>query len=503
MMMVEEQGVRSSSETPAAPPPTTHRRPRVREVSSRFMSPASSPSSTSSNLASKSPLHRQQERSTSVHKQRRQLEFEPLTSADDNLVRNYSSTAKKHHHFHQEQPQRAGNKFKEKENEIGDQVDGGGAKQLSVPGRYANFTPSRPATPNPMATTTASMDRMLPSRFRLTTSTPAAKLLQSSGMSLSAQCKVNTSLETKDPPPSSSSSICLHDNSIGAQTLHDLRSSMPDPADMFPTVSNRLNNSIVGDSFSKLGATPCSRSLNLPLSKPVKVGGGPCLPPVAPYPRLQGTDARRGRKVSSHQEDVHSLRLLHNHYLQWRFANAKAELSMQARNRETERTLYSHSVKMSDLYDSVKRKRIELGLLQRSKILTTILEAQMPYLDEWSALEGEYSLSLSEVIQALLNASSQLPIYGNIRQVDLKEVGEALSCAVKLMETIGFHVQSFMPKAEELEISISELARVTGGERALIEECGDLLSRAYNSQVEECSLRSQLIQLHQFRKDER
>jgi hypothetical protein len=38
-------------------------------------------------------------------------------------------------------------------------------------------------------------------------------------------------------------------------------------------------------------------------------------------------------------------------------------------------------------------------------------------------------------------------------------------------------------QAEETEHLISELARVTGGERALIEECGDLLSMTYNSQV--------------------
>ena len=41
----------------------------------------------------------------------------------------------------------------------------------------------------------------------------------------------------------------------------------------------------------------------------------------------------------------------------------------------------------------------------------------------------------------------------------------------------------FLMQAEEAEHLISELARVTGGERALIEECGDQLSITYNSQV--------------------
>lgn len=38
-------------------------------------------------------------------------------------------------------------------------------------------------------------------------------------------------------------------------------------------------------------------------------------------------------------------------------------------------------------------------------------------------------------------------------------------------------------QAEETETLISELARLTGGEKALVEECGDLLSNTYTSQV--------------------
>lgn len=38
-------------------------------------------------------------------------------------------------------------------------------------------------------------------------------------------------------------------------------------------------------------------------------------------------------------------------------------------------------------------------------------------------------------------------------------------------------------QAEEMDASISELARVSGGERALVEECGHLLFKTYTSQV--------------------
>ncbi|MCI21498.1 protein ENDOSPERM DEFECTIVE 1-like, partial [Trifolium medium] len=65
--------------------------------------------------------------------------------------------------------------------------------------------------------------------------------------------------------------------------------------------------------------------------------------------------------------------------------------------------------------NSVNRKRIELELLRRSKTLSIVLEAQIPYLDEWSAMEEDYSVSITEAIQALLNASMQLPTGGNVR----------------------------------------------------------------------------------------
>ncbi|KAF7801293.1 protein ENDOSPERM DEFECTIVE 1-like [Senna tora] len=365
--------------------------------------------------------------------------------------------------------------------------------------------------------------------------TAAAKLLQASGMSLGSQSsKSNAGSPQKDTNSVSvdTASVCSDDENgsnsgvnCSIQSLPELRSSMSE-GDMLPTVSTRSVDEKTGNKGAvrtsgdnmKFPTTPLSRSLSLSLSgsehllnhsirgsekqvpstvkhytNSVKVGGL-CLPPVPPCPK-PGIDTRKGKKGSSHQEDVHCLRLLYNRYLQWRSANARAESLMKAQQRESEKSLYSLAMKISELRDTMKMKRIELGLLQRAKTLSNILEAQIPYLDEWSTLEEDYSVSLTEIVEALLNASVQLPVGGNVR-VDTKEVGEALNSAAKVMETVVSHVQRFMSKVEQTDISISELARIVGGERGLIGECGDLLAKAYKSQVEECSLRSQLIQQH-------
>lgn len=262
--------------------------------------------------------------------------------------------------------------------------------------------------------------------------------------------------------------------------------------------NDRETNVSIGSVAEKIGNNLLSRSVSLSSSVAKQCGSGSGnlhLPPVAPQFAKSGVGARRGKKVSSHQEDVHSLRLLYNRYMQWRFCNARAAFSMKAQQKECEKALYSVATKISEMRESTIRKRIELELLRRSKTLSTVLEAQIPYLDEWSAMEEDYSVSITEAIQALLNASAQLPTVGNVR-VDVRELGESLNSALKMMETIVSNTQRLMPKAEETDTSISELARVVGGERALIGECGDLLSKTYDSQVEECSLRGQLIQLH-------
>ncbi|XWS18050.1 hypothetical protein CRYUN_Cryun32bG0009000 [Craigia yunnanensis] len=503
-MMVQAEEV-ADNNSHAMAPPLSHppqRRPRMREVSSRFMSPVAS---SYSGDPGKSLLLKQQH-SISAQQQRRHLEME----ADENrpapsetprslespFINTNSNTnmQKKHHHS---------------------KIYSDSSKLF---GRSTTITTLKPDTPTPTITSFDRTASLAPSSSRIrlnhrsanisstAKASAAARLLQSSGMALSLQSNASSSSQE-------ASSVSAYDKGGTPLSLLDFCSSMPE-ADMLPSVSTRLltdrNVNNDGDSSKLPASSPFSRSLDSPLStyqpylfhhpnppikgKPTKMG--PLSRPPVPSHTKLGTDAiRRPKKVSGHQENLHSLKLLHNHYLQWRYANAKAEASVQIEKGETERILYSLEVKISELYDCVRRKRTELQLLRRMKTLSKILEAQMPYLEEWSAFQGDYLNSLSEAIKSLLNTSHRLPISWNIVKADTREIGEAMKSAIKLLEMILCHVQNFMPKAEEMDSLISELARVAGGERALIEGCGDLLFKENTLQVEECSLRGQLIQM--------
>ncbi|KAM5589015.1 hypothetical protein ABKV19_007115 [Rosa sericea] len=413
-LMVEKLAS-GTGEGAAAPHP--QRRPRVREVSSRFMSPvAGDPLPTRSPLpkhqqgqgvSTPSPYLAERQRSSSVNRPRRHLDLEPFRCSDENRP------------ARPESPLPPDQARKQRPVPVPFKENGGGKAQQhhlpkSCPGKGSNNTPSRPDTPMVTASLDRTRIRQRSSNSNVSSATAATKLLQSTTEATSSD---------------------TNHTQITRRCLPDVRSSMPE-ADMLPTVSsrqmiekscNRPNATVNGSDFSKFSASPCSRSLNLPLSSSEhllfqsikgsdKLESAFSKPPVPPCASAKpGSEIRKGKKVSSLREDAHSLRLLQNRYLQWRYANATAQASMLAQQTETERTHYSLALKITELYDSVKRKRIELGVLQRTKTLSTILEAQIPYLDQWFSLQEDYSISLAEATQALLNASLRLPISANVK----------------------------------------------------------------------------------------
>lgn len=441
---------------PAPVPPPSTRRPRVREVSSRFMSPISSSSSSSSSssagdlhqLTSNSPRHHHQhqnQRSTSAQRMRRQLK---MPEGDENRPSETARSLDSPFPFQQ--------------------VDGGKNPKQQIRSKPLKENGHRLDTPTTAMLPPPSRSRL--NQQRLLTASAATRLLRSSGISLS------------------SSTDGEEDNN----NREIFKSNGPD---LLPTIRTQAK------AFNTPTASPLSRSLSsddasmfrdVRASLSLKNGVGLSLPPVAPNSKIQA-DTKKQKKALGQQADVHSLKLLHNRYLQWRFANANAEVKTQSQKAQAERMFYSLGLKMSELSDSVERKRIELQHLRRVKAVTEIVESQTPSLEQWAVLEDEFSTSLSETIEALLNASLRLPLDSKIK-VETKELAEALVVASKSMEGIVQNIGNLVPKTQEMETLMSELARVSSIEKASVEDCRVALLKTHSSQMEECYLRSQLIQ---------
>ncbi|XP_010512294.1 PREDICTED: QWRF motif-containing protein 6-like [Camelina sativa] len=446
---MEAKTTGSKQNQPLTPAIST-RRPRVREVSSRFMSPVTSSSSSSSSAGdlhffttSSSPKHHQlHQRSVSAQRHRRQLK---MSDGDENRS---SETAARS----LDSPftlSLTGKTSKQSQ-----------LKQPLKENSHRLETPTLPILPPP------SRSRL--SQHRLLTASVATRLLQSSGIS--------------------------NDKREGVINGQD--KSKSNGSDQFPTLScrtihPRVFNSCVTSSLNRTVSSPLSSCTGRESSSFSRIGL-PALPPVAPNSKA-AADSKKQRKASEQLEDVHSLKLLHNRYLQWRFANANAEMKTHAQKAQTETMLYSFGSKISELHDSVQKKRIELQRLLRIKALLAITESQTPCLEQWAAIEEEYSTSLSQTIQAFSNASLRLPLDGHI-MVDSKQLGDSLVAASKIVDGITQNVVNYMPKAKEMESLVSELTRVTSREKSLAQDCGVALLKTHPSHIEECSLRSQLMQ---------
>nr|XP_043623085.1 protein ENDOSPERM DEFECTIVE 1-like [Erigeron canadensis] len=509
-----------SADTPAPSvrPQQQHRKPRVREVSSRFMSPSPSNSSFSSSSSAAGDLHSftiktpkpspnnnnsnryspapTDNRSSKPSSSRRLLL--PHRASQDNLQPPFSSNHENipetirsmdygfstTHKKPQQQPRAL---FKE--NDI--------PKSSSSSTNFKPTKSSRSDTPVP-----TTCDRIVPSRFRLpqqnhnrqtaAVASDATKLLQS----------------TVSLPKNESESNSCPNSPMYPRTwpLPDTRSSFSDDEEdrLLPSRSfRRTSSTIVDGSGQTKFSTPnslCSRSVNLPISlktskPPLSSAASTTMLPPQPTSTKTGVGLKKGKKPpQASPEDVHSLKLLHNHFLQWRFANAKAQAAMHSQTKQMENQFFSLGTDIANLRDTVKRKQAELNELQRIKAVSAIVEAQMPYLDQWSDLEEDYTCSLSGATNALSNSLLRLPVSGNV-QVNTKEIAVALDSAAKTTDMIVHNMLSLLPKAEETDTLTSELANVVDTEKALVEECENLLLTTHNLQVEDCSLRGQLMQL--------
>ncbi|XP_078430356.1 QWRF motif-containing protein 2-like [Wolffia australiana] len=261
----------------------------------------------------------------------------------------------------------------------------------------------------------------------------------------------------------------------------------------------RPSSPVTGSSPLRRPVQPSSPSRN---SSPLRMrSGGPGQglgtggqPSIAPSMIDFASDLGRTRKGELRVEEAHLLRLLHNRHLQWLYINARASSSLSAQKLTAERLLYSASVIIADLRDSVDIKRINIQMLVESMKLSSILKSQMVYLEDWSFLEEEHFNSLNGATEALRGSILRLPIVAGAK-ADVEDVKDAVRSAVGVMQAMGNSIISALSKVESTCSLVSELAKVAAQEQALLDQSRDLLSVAAAMHVKQSSLRGQLLQL--------
>ncbi|CAN6563916.1 unnamed protein product [Malus baccata var. baccata] len=204
----------------------------------------------------------------------------------------------------------------------------------------------------------------------------------------------------------------------------------------------------------------------------------------------------KGKKGASYIEDAHKLRLLYNRCLQWRFANARAEVVLYVQKVNAERTLLNVWNSTISLWDSVIKKRIDLQQLKLELKLKSVLNDQMAYLDDWGLLETEHIAAFSGAMEDLEASTLRLPVTGGAR-ADLDSLKVAICSAVDVMQAMASSICCLLSRVEGVNSLASELAVVAAQEKAMLDECEVLLASAAAMQVEEYSLRTHLMQTKQ------
>ncbi|QCE14022.1 QWRF family [Vigna unguiculata] len=169
-------------------------------------------------------------------------------------------------------------------------------------------------------------------------------------------------------------------------------------------------------------------------------------------------DFKMGKKSASYIEDAHQLRLLYNRYLQWRFANARAEDVLYIQNAIVEKTLYNVWITSLSLWESVLRKRINLQQLKLDLKLNSVLNDQlMTYLDDWAVLERDHIDALSGAVEDLEASTLRLPVTGG-EIVYIEHLKVAICQAVDVMQAMGSGICSLLSRVEGMNSLISEVA---------------------------------------------
>ncbi|XP_019156595.1 PREDICTED: QWRF motif-containing protein 9-like isoform X2 [Ipomoea nil] len=206
-----------------------------------------------------------------------------------------------------------------------------------------------------------------------------------------------------------------------------------------------------------------------------------------------GTDTR-GKAGENWFADVHEFRLLYNRHLQWRFANAKTDSAYFKLTETAERNLYNVQLANSKLLHSVKSKQTELLLLKQNLKLYRILKGQVPCFENWCLIDKEHCSSLSSAICALEVSTIRLPVVNGAR-ADIQKLKRAICSAVNMVQAIAPSICLLQSKVEQMSSLLIELSSTVSSEHSSLDQCRDLLSTVTDMQVKHCSLRTHLIQL--------
>eukprot|EP01018_Ginkgo_biloba_P022484 Gb_12261 [translate_table: standard] len=240
-------------------------------------------------------------------------------------------------------------------------------------------------------------------------------------------------------------------------------------------------------------------------------------------------EAAHETQMDTSQAQMHIQSFLSFHVLNWtQGSNAHPELirlpcskicgriytshALKPTKAQVQNALYNVWAKTSQLRSSVVVKRIQLQKARHEEKVNNVLAAhkmlyiyiyiycffysQAEQLEDWAILEKEHTSAVTGAMECLDAAIIRIPLVGGAK-ADVRSVKQVMAFAVDVMNGIQVAARKFLPQAEKVDSLLPELAETVTQERALLQECVELLEGVASLEVEERSLRTHLIQLQQ------
>ncbi|KAJ4803065.1 QWRF motif protein (DUF566) [Rhynchospora pubera] len=216
-----------------------------------------------------------------------------------------------------------------------------------------------------------------------------------------------------------------------------------------------------------------------------RVGGG--------MGSVMGLFARRKKVDPVEEETVHQLRITLAQLMQWRFINARAGAAMDRQRFVSERKLFYVWLRLAEMRNVVTAKQV---LLQRGRIkvkLQSLLVPQVKLLMKWEQVARPHVDAVAVLGKVLGATCLSVPLVEGA-QANIVSLHRCLRVTMDVMKDIEAKARTFYSNAETVRLLFVELTKTILSEIEGLQELINLSQKILLLQMEEVSLRTNLIQ---------
>ncbi|KAF0928674.1 hypothetical protein E2562_006101 [Oryza meyeriana var. granulata] len=204
----------------------------------------------------------------------------------------------------------------------------------------------------------------------------------------------------------------------------------------------------------------------------------------------------RKKEEPEKEEAAHRARMLTARLLQWRFANARMEKAMARATSAAENKLFYTWLRVAELRNIQAAKRIVAQRRRQKLKLARLLRPQLPLLASWEPLAKPHADAVRDLGDVLAAACTALPLADGA-QGDMESLHEAMFACVGTVNEIEANADAFFATTWATSSALAELARTIKQEVEGLQEAMRLARIVTSLQVQEVSLRANLIQAKQ------